>query len=56
MGWTKTYRSRLAAFSAENLAKYWQYCHLYGLSNATRLALRLFDHQRAVTAEKVEPQ
>ena len=42
MGWTKTYRSRLAAFSAENLAKYWQYCHLYGISNATRLALRRF--------------
>lgn len=25
-------------FSSENLAKYWRYCHMYGLKNATRLA------------------
>src|ERR1700680_723133 len=42
MGWTRTYRSRLSAFSPENLAKYWRYCHLYGISNATRLAFLRF--------------
>jgi len=42
MGWTGTYRSRLAVFSTENLAKYWRYCHLYGISNATRLAFLRF--------------
>ena len=42
MGWTRSYRSKLAAFSFENVAKYWRYCHLYGVNNATRLALRRF--------------
>ncbi len=46
MSWTATYRSKLAAFSFENLAKYWQYCHLYGVRNATRLALRRFRTHR----------
>ncbi len=41
MGWTN-YRSKLAAFSFENVAKYWRYCHLYGVNNATRLAFRRF--------------
>jgi len=46
MSWTTTYRSKLAAFSFENLAKYWRYCHLYGVRNATRLALRRFRTHR----------
>ena len=33
--------SRLSAtFSQENIGKYWRYCHIYGVWNATRLALR----------------
>ncbi len=42
MGWIRTYRIKLAAFSAENFAKYWRYCQLYGVNTATRLALRRF--------------
>ena len=42
MGWIRTYRIKLAAFSAESFAKYWRYCQLYGVNTATRLALRRF--------------
>ncbi len=42
MGWTRTQRSKLAAFSFENVAKYWRYCRLYGINSATRLAFRRF--------------
>src|SRR3984893_11229577 len=40
MGLTRPYRTRLAALSFENLAKYWRYCRIYGVRNATRLAIR----------------
>jgi len=34
------YRQMLGIFSTVNIVKYWRYCQMYGVKNATRLAVR----------------
>ena len=55
MGLTRPYRNRPAALCFENLAKYWRYCRIYGVRNATRLAIRRLQKPMGVRPAQLTP-
>jgi len=45
----------VTTFSSENIGKYWRYCQLYGVRNATRLALRRLRKPKGAPPLNVTP-
>jgi glycosyltransferase involved in cell wall biosynthesis len=45
----------LSMLSSENLLKYWRYCHMYGVKNATRLAFRRLRKPRGRAPTQIVP-